>query len=110
MTLSIVAGLATTLWQAHLAHQQRATAERRFNVARELAHYLVFDLQSNLEKIPGSTPLRAEIIDRSLTYLDRPFVQIWANSLRRETFTEKRLPCSNLWPLGARRTRRLASI
>jgi non-specific serine/threonine protein kinase/serine/threonine-protein kinase len=64
VALSLVAGLAATLWQARLA-------ERRFAVAHELARYLQFDLQKSVAKLPGATPVEADMARHSLEYLDR---------------------------------------
>jgi tetratricopeptide (TPR) repeat protein len=71
IAVGLMAGFVGTLWQAHVARQERAAAERRFTEAEELARYLVFELQASVERLPGSTPLRAEMVSRSLTYLDR---------------------------------------
>jgi len=64
VALSLVAGLTATLWQARVA-------ERRFAVAHELARYLEFDLQKSVAKLPGSTPVEADMARHSLAYLDR---------------------------------------
>ena len=69
--VSLAAGVAGTLWQAHIARQQRANAEQRFNDARQLANYLLFDLYDSVGKIPGSMPVQAEMAGRTLEYLDR---------------------------------------
>ncbi len=61
---SLVAGLIATLWQARVA-------DRRFAEAHDVARYLLFDVQRSVAKLPGSTPLRAEIVGHSLDYLDR---------------------------------------
>ena len=71
VALSLIAGVTATLWQAGVARQQRAAAERRFSEARELARYIIFDLQTAVRNLQGSTPIRAEMVSRSLTYLDR---------------------------------------
>lgn len=71
LVLSLVGGLAGTLWQARVARQQTAEANLRFNDARTLANYLLFDVYGAVKKLPGSTPLQAEMADRTLTYLDR---------------------------------------
>jgi len=71
IALALIAGLVGTTWQARVARQQRAAADRRFNEARELARYLLFELQTSVGNLPGSTPLRAEMVGRSLAYLDR---------------------------------------
>jgi tetratricopeptide (TPR) repeat protein len=54
-----------------VAQQERVASDRRFNQARELARYLVFELQTSVGNLPGSTPVRAEMVSRSLEYLDR---------------------------------------
>lgn len=64
VTLALVAGLVATLWQA-------GVAERRFAVAHELARYLEFDLQSAVAKLPGATPVEADMARHTLAYLDR---------------------------------------
>lgn len=69
--LSITAGIVTTLVEASEARRQRAEAERRFNEARELARYMMFELQTEIQKLPGSTPVKADMVKHSLDYLDR---------------------------------------
>jgi eukaryotic-like serine/threonine-protein kinase len=67
----LLAGLAGTLWQARIARQERANAEQRFNDARKLANYLLFDLYDAVGKIPGTLPVQADMAGRTLEYLDR---------------------------------------
>lgn len=64
VTISLLAGLLATLWQARLA-------ERRFADAHELARYLQFDLRKAVAKLPGATPVEADMVRHSLNYLDR---------------------------------------
>ncbi len=71
LLLSLAAGVAGTLWQAHVAREERATAEQRFNDARRLANYLLFDLYDSVGKVPGAMPVQADMARRSLEYLDR---------------------------------------
>jgi eukaryotic-like serine/threonine-protein kinase len=71
LALSLAAGIAGTLWQAHIARQQRASAEQRFNDVRRLANYLLFDLYDSVGKIPGTMPVQADMAGRTLEYLDR---------------------------------------
>jgi eukaryotic-like serine/threonine-protein kinase len=71
IALALIAGLIGTTWQARVARQERVASDRRFNQARELARYLVFELQTAVGALPGSTPVRAEMVSRSLAYLDR---------------------------------------
>ena len=71
VAFALIAGLVGTTWQARVARQERIASDRRFNQARELARYLVFELQTSVGDLPGSTPVRAEMVSRSLAYLDR---------------------------------------
>jgi len=71
LALSLMGGLAGVLYEAHLAGLERTNAERRFNEARQLAHYLLFDLYNSVQNLPGATPVRAEMAARSMQYLDR---------------------------------------
>jgi hypothetical protein len=71
LLLSLGAGLAGTLWQAHIARGQRANAEQRFNEVRQLANYLLFDLYDSVGKVPGTMPVQAAMAERTLAYLDR---------------------------------------
>jgi serine/threonine protein kinase len=56
--LSLVAGTIGIAWQAHVAREQRARAERRFSDVRALANSLLFDLHDSIKDLPGSTPAR----------------------------------------------------
>jgi eukaryotic-like serine/threonine-protein kinase len=71
LLLSLAAGIAGTLWQAHIAKQERANADQRFNDARQLANYLLFELYDSVGKVPGTMPVQAEMAGRTLEYLDR---------------------------------------
>ncbi len=68
--IALLAGAATTAWQARLANAQRARAERRFNDVRKLARALMFDLHDEIAKVPGSTKARALLVEKALEYLD----------------------------------------
>lgn len=68
---SLIAGLAGTLWQAHVADRERALAEQRFSDASKLANYLLFPLYDSVRALPGSLPIRADMAGKSLQYLDR---------------------------------------
>lgn len=71
LALSLATGLAGTLWQARVARRERAIAEQRFNDARKLANYLLFDLYDSVGKVPGTLPMQADMARRALEYLDR---------------------------------------
>jgi serine/threonine protein kinase/tetratricopeptide (TPR) repeat protein len=68
--VSLVAGLATTMWQAKVARDERARAERRFSEVRSLATSFLFELHDAIAPLPGSTPVRALLVKRALTSLD----------------------------------------
>jgi tetratricopeptide (TPR) repeat protein len=69
--LSLIAGLAGTLWQARVADRERALAEQRFSESRQLANYLLFPLFDSVQSLPRSLPVRADMASQSLLYLDR---------------------------------------
>jgi eukaryotic-like serine/threonine-protein kinase len=69
--LSLTAGIVATLVEASEARRQRAAADRRFQEARELTRYMMFELQNSIQKLPGSTPIKADMVKHSLDYLDR---------------------------------------
>jgi eukaryotic-like serine/threonine-protein kinase len=71
IVLILAAGVVATLVEAAEARHQRAAAERRFQEARELTRYMMFELQNSIQKLPGSTPIKADMVKHSLDYLDR---------------------------------------
>jgi non-specific serine/threonine protein kinase/serine/threonine-protein kinase len=68
--LLLLAGIALVLREARIARLQQARAERRFNDVRKLANSLLFELHDTIQDLPGSTPARKLIVERSLQYLD----------------------------------------
>jgi non-specific serine/threonine protein kinase/serine/threonine-protein kinase len=68
--VSLVAGLATTMWQAKVARAERARAERRFGEVRSLATSFLFELHDAIAPLPGSTPARALLVKQALVSLD----------------------------------------
>lgn len=71
LVCSMIAGTTVSLWEAHLARTERARADRRFNDVRQLAGSIIFDLQSRLARLPGTTEVRKELVANCLSYLDR---------------------------------------
>jgi tRNA A-37 threonylcarbamoyl transferase component Bud32 len=69
--LSLVVGLAVAVWQARVATIQRERADRRFNDVRQLANALIFTLHDAVAPLPGSTPVRQQIVSEGLKYLER---------------------------------------
>lgn len=68
--LILVAGVASTAWQAKVAKAQRQKAEQRFNDVRKLANALIFEIHDAITDLPGSTSARRLLVSRALHYLD----------------------------------------
>lgn len=68
--LSLIGALAIIAILYAGANSARIEAERRFSEVRALANYMLFDLDSRLENIPGTTQARREMVGRSQQYLD----------------------------------------
>jgi tRNA A-37 threonylcarbamoyl transferase component Bud32/tetratricopeptide (TPR) repeat protein len=68
--LTLITGIVATAWEAHVAHVQRARAERHFEEVRRLANSFMMDVESAIQKLPGSTPARRVLVTNSLHYLD----------------------------------------
>jgi tetratricopeptide (TPR) repeat protein len=61
--LALLAGIAATSWEAHIA-------ERRFNGLRKLANSYLFEFHEAIKDLPGATPARQLVVKRALEYLD----------------------------------------
>jgi serine/threonine protein kinase/tetratricopeptide (TPR) repeat protein len=68
--LTLLVGMAGTLREAHIARQQRARAEQRFNDVRKLANSLMFEIHDSIKDLSGATPARKLLVTRALEYLD----------------------------------------
>jgi eukaryotic-like serine/threonine-protein kinase len=71
LVVSLVAGLAATVWQANIARKERARAERRFDDVRQLANSMLFDFYDSIKDLPGSTPAQKLLVSKASDYLDR---------------------------------------
>jgi len=74
---SIAGGVAATFAAlgiiTHLyldAEQSRRNADQRFTELRSLAGFMIFDLSSQLEQVPGATPARFAMSAKAQDYLD----------------------------------------
>jgi non-specific serine/threonine protein kinase/serine/threonine-protein kinase len=70
LALSLVAGVAATAWQAHVARAERARAERRFNDVRQMANSFLFEFHDSIKDLSGATHARELLVKRALGYLD----------------------------------------
>lgn len=68
--VALISGTSVALWQAHVARSERDRAETRFNQVRKLANSIVFDYHDQIQKLPGSTPVREKMIGDAIEYLD----------------------------------------
>jgi tetratricopeptide (TPR) repeat protein len=68
--LTLIGGIVAAGWQAHIARQQRARAERHFDEVRNLANTFMFDVHEAVQNLPGATPARQILVLNSLKYLD----------------------------------------
>ena len=78
VTLALVGGLISSMWQANIAEhqrlraeQEREQAEKRFEDVRSLAHAMIFDLHDAMVTLPGSASARALLVHQALNYLQR---------------------------------------
>lgn len=69
VAVALIAGIATTTWQAHIARAERDRAEQRFRDVRRLANSLLVE-HDTLAALPGGTGIRAKLIVKALEYLD----------------------------------------
>jgi tetratricopeptide (TPR) repeat protein len=69
--VAIVSALGVALWQRQVALREQSRAEERFREVRQLANSLIFRIHDSVARLPGSTPVRREIVDEALTYLER---------------------------------------
>ncbi|MEZ5938075.1 MAG: serine/threonine-protein kinase [Hyphomonadaceae bacterium] len=66
----LIAAFAGTTVAYFAAERARAEEAQRFQDVRNLANYLLFDLNDQLRKVPGNTSARADLAARAQTYLD----------------------------------------
>jgi tetratricopeptide (TPR) repeat protein len=68
--LAILIGLSIAVWQAVVARQQSARAERRSNEIRRLTNTLLKDLGDQIGLLPGSDPAQEKLYEVSIEYLN----------------------------------------
>ena len=65
----LLTGAVVAIREAHVADAQRARAERRLHDLVELANRTLFDMNDSLERVPGATETRRQLIKSTLDYL-----------------------------------------
>ncbi len=68
--LAVLGGVTATVREARIAAANQRRAEQRFNDVRKLAGSLMFEIHDSIAGLPGATPARKLIVQRSLEYLD----------------------------------------
>jgi non-specific serine/threonine protein kinase/serine/threonine-protein kinase len=69
--LALVVALSVSLWERHLAVVERNRATARFNDVRQIADAMIFKFDNAVQALPGSTPLRQQIVAEGLGYLEK---------------------------------------
>jgi tetratricopeptide (TPR) repeat protein/predicted Ser/Thr protein kinase len=82
LALTLTGGVASVLWQTRQTRIQRQRAEERLDELVELANKTVLQVHTSIERLPGATAARREIVQSTLAYLDR---------LNAETGNDKRI-------------------
>jgi non-specific serine/threonine protein kinase/serine/threonine-protein kinase len=67
---AVLGGVAATVREARIAAANERRAVERFNDVRKLANSLMYEIHDSIENLPGATPARKLIVQRSLEYLD----------------------------------------
>ncbi len=70
IALTLIGSSILTAWQARRARQAQAQAERSFNDMRFLAQSVFFNYHDRISDLPGSTPVREQIVSDTLDYLN----------------------------------------
>jgi non-specific serine/threonine protein kinase/serine/threonine-protein kinase len=71
VVLTLIVGLIVTLREARIAAQNQRRAQQHFDDVRQLADSLMFEVHDSIQDLPGATPARHLIVERSLEYLNR---------------------------------------
>jgi eukaryotic-like serine/threonine-protein kinase len=67
----LVFAVVLTTREARIANRERLLAQGRFNDVRTLADSFLFDFDSAIKNLPGSTPARQLVVRKALDYLSR---------------------------------------
>ena len=67
----LTGGVITVAWEARVAQMERARAEHRLGEMVELANGALFHVHAAIERLPGATSARREIVQSTTQYLDR---------------------------------------
>ncbi|MGA9994093.1 MAG: tetratricopeptide repeat protein [Pyrinomonadaceae bacterium] len=68
--LTLLSATVITSWQARVARQERAKAERRFKDVRNLTNSFLFDFHDSIADLNGATKAREMVVKKAQEYLD----------------------------------------
>lgn len=68
--LALIGGVAGAQWEAHVARQERAKAERRFQEVRRVANSFLFEVHDAMAPLAGTTAARQLVVRKAMEYLD----------------------------------------
>lgn len=68
--LSLVIGIAVAGWEAHVARQERAKAQRRFEEVRRVANSFLFEVHDAMAPLAGTTPARRLVVRKAMEFFD----------------------------------------
>jgi serine/threonine-protein kinase len=68
--LVLAVSAALVIRESQVARFERDRAQRPFDEVRRLAHSVIFDLQGKIAALPGSTPVRKELIVSVIACVD----------------------------------------
>ncbi len=71
LVVTLLAGVAGVLWQAHVANRERQRAQARSADLRELSNTLLSELDDALKQISGSTDAQRLLLTHVVQHLDR---------------------------------------
>ncbi|HSS21678.1 MAG TPA: serine/threonine-protein kinase [Pyrinomonadaceae bacterium] len=70
VVITLISATAITAWQARVARQERAKAERRFRDVRNLTNSFLFDFHDAIADLSGATKAREMVVKKAQEYLD----------------------------------------
>jgi eukaryotic-like serine/threonine-protein kinase len=71
LSLTLLGGIIATSWQAYIARTERAKAQQRFDDIRGLATSFLFELDKDIESLPGSIRAREKLVSKALETFDK---------------------------------------
>ncbi|HEY0461445.1 MAG TPA: serine/threonine-protein kinase [Pyrinomonadaceae bacterium] len=70
LILSLIGGLAATVWQWRIAQRERAVAEERFNTLQKSSRSMITEINGALMDLPSTLPARRLLLERAMEQLD----------------------------------------